>query len=297
MSDARPSHLPTRDDLVAHVTEIRATRPHAIAEAFERRRRRPLLKDDGTLFVIAADHTARGILKAGADPLAMADRGELLRRLMIALSRPGVDGLLATPDVIDDLALLGALDDRVVFGTMNRGGLGGAVFEMDDRFTAYTADALVAAGLDGGKMMVRIHDDDRGTLDTLTACADAIGQLAARGLPAMVEVFASTDDPEALMRAIAIASGLGPTSAYTWLKLPVVRDMRRVLSATTLPTVLLGGDPAPESDMVDRWAEVVAAPQVRGLAVGRTLLYARDGDVAAAVDAAAAVLTRRGPDQ
>ena len=151
--------------------------------------------------------------------------------------------MLATPDVIEDLALLGALDDKVVFGTMNRGGLSGAVFEMDDRFTAYTAESIAAAGLDGGKMMLRVHDDDPGTLATMTACAEAIGQLAALRLPAMVEVFADSDDPDALMRAVTIASGLGATSAYTWLKLPAVQDMPRVLSATTLPTVLLGGDP------------------------------------------------------
>jgi hypothetical protein len=282
-----------RADLVAQLMDIRATRPRAVAEALEQRRRRPLLNESGVLFLVAADHTARGVLKAGADPLAMADRGELLRRLLIALSRPSVDGLLATPDVIDDLALLGALDDKVVFGSMNRGGLAGAAFEMDDRFTAYTADAIATAGLDGGKMMVRIHDDDPGTLATMTACADAISQLAALRLPAMVEVFASSDDPGALMRAIAIASGLGATSAYTWLKLPMLPDMLRVLNATTLPVVLLGGDPPPDAELVNRWAEAMAAPQVRGLAVGRTLLYPPDGDVAAAVDAAAAVLPRR----
>lgn len=279
--------------LIERVTEIRALRPEAIADTLSRRRRRPLLNASGALFLIAADHTARGVLKAGADPHAMADRGELLRRLMIALSRPGVDGLLATPDIVEDLALLGALDDKIVFGTMNRGGLGGATFELDDRFTAYTAEAIVASGLDGGKMMVRIHDDDPGTLATLTACADAISHLAAHRLPAMVEVFASSNDPDALMRAIAIASGLGVTSAYTWLKLPAVDHMRRVLTATTLPTVLLGGDPPPESALLDRWADAMAAPQVRGLVVGRSLLYPADGDVAAAVDAAAAVLPRR----
>ncbi|HEY3058911.1 MAG TPA: hypothetical protein VGL99_08065 [Chloroflexota bacterium] len=279
--------------LVARISEIRATRPRAIAEALEQRRRRPLLNEDGVLFLIAADHTARGVLKAGADPMAMADRGELLSRLMVALSRPGVDGLLATADIVEDLALLGALDNKVVFGSMNRGGLGGASFELDDRFTAYTAEAIAAAGLDGGKMMVRIHDDEFGTLSTLVACADAISALAARRLPAMVEVFASTDDPDALMRAVTIASGLGGTSAYTWLKLPVVADMQRVLSATTLPTVLLGGDPSSGAALVDRWAQAMAAPQVRGLVVGRTLLYPADGDVAAAVDAAAAVLPRR----
>jgi hypothetical protein len=109
----------------------------------------------------------------------------------------------------------------------------------------------------------------------------------------MVEVFASTDEPAALMRAVAIVSGLGETSAYTWLKLPAVADMVRVLSATSLPTVLLGGDPGPGASYVERWTQAMAAPQVRGLAVGRTLLYPADGDVAGAVDAAAAVLPRR----
>jgi hypothetical protein len=279
--------------LVEHVSEIRATRPLAIAEALAGRRRRPLLNERGVMFLIAADHTARGVLKAGADPMAMSDRGELLRRLIVALGRPGVDGLLATPDIIEDLALLGALHEKVVFGSMNRGGLGGSAFELDDRFTAYTADAIATSGLDGGKMMVRIHDDNPGTLSTLVACAEAINALAARQLPAMVEVFASSDDPNALMRAVAIASGLGVTSAYTWLKLPAVDDMQRVLTATTLPVVLLGGDPGPETSVADRWAQALAAPQVRGLAVGRTMLYPPDGDVAAAVDAAASMLAAR----
>jgi hypothetical protein len=283
-------------DIVQTVSELRATRPRAIAEALARRRRRPLLNESGTLFLVAADHPARGVLKAGANSTAMANRGELLRRLMVALSRPGVDGLLATPDVVEDLALLGALEDKVVFGTMNRGGLAGSCFELDDRFSAYTAEAIVGAGLEGGKMMVRIHDDDPGTLTTLVACAEAISALAARELPAMIEVFASSEDADALMRAIAIASGLGTTSAYTWLKLPTlpnIKDMQRVLSATTLPTVLLGGDPGPDAALVERWAGAMSAPQVRGLVVGRSLLYPPDGDVAAAVDAAAAVLPRR----
>jgi hypothetical protein len=285
--------MPTTDPalgLVERVTALRAERPHAIAEALQQRERRPLLNDHGTLFLIAADHTARGVLRAGSNSMAMADRGELLRRLIIALGHPGVDGLLATPDVVEDLALLGALDQKVVFGTMNRGGLGGSSFEFDDRFTAYTAEAIAAARLDGGKMMLRVRDDDPGTLNTLVACGDAISALAARRLPALVEVFAATDEPDDLMRAITIASGLGVTSAYTWLKLPVIADMHRVLTATTLPSVLLGGDPGAGTALLDRWTHAMASPQVRGLVVGRTLLYPPDGDVAAAVDAAAGVL-------
>jgi len=291
------------DRLVADLTRTRRESPEKIAEALRRRRRRPLLGASGRLFLIAADHPARGVLRAGRDPLAMADRGELLRRLLVALGRPGVDGLLATPDVVEDLALLGALDEKVVFGSMNRGGLASAVYELDDRFTAYTAEAISAAGLDGGKMMARVADDDPGSARTLVGCADAIGDLAERGLPAMVEVFASrvkngraenVDAPEALARAVQVVSGLGTTSAYTWLKLPVVSEMERVLRATTLPVVLLGGDPGDRVDGVYRsWEEAMAVPQVVGLVVGRALLYPEDGDLARAVDEAASILAAR----
>jgi hypothetical protein len=252
------------------------------------------------LFLIAADHPGRGVLAAGGDPRAMADRGELLARLDVALSHPDVDGVLATADIVDDLALLGLLSEKVVFGSMNRGGLAGSVFELDDRFTGYTPAAIARAGLDGGKMMLRVADDDPATARTMEACADAIDELNALGLHAMVEVFASrtvdgktTNDMsvDATMRAIAVASALGGTSARTWLKLPVVDEQERLLSATTLPVVLLGGDPGKDREATyARWAKSMALPQVRGLVAGRTLLYPPDGDVRAAVDRAAKIV-------
>jgi hypothetical protein len=289
-------------ELVARLARIRATQPDAIARALAGRRKRPLLRD-GKLFLVAADHTARGVLAAGGDPRAMADRGGLLARLVEALAHPAVDGVLATADIVDDLALLGALDDKVVFGSMNRGGLAGSVFELDDRFTGYTAAAIAGSGLDGGKMMLRVADDDPETVRTMQACARAIDELAARGLPAMIEVFASrtvdgktTNDMgvDATIRAIAVASGLGGSSAHVWLKLPVVEDQERLLSATTLPVVLLGGDPGRDEQTrvatYAKWAQSMELPQVRGLVAGRTLLYPPDGDVRAAVDAAAAIV-------
>lgn len=286
------------DDLVDRVTRIRATRPDAVRDAFARRRRRLVPVGEARLFLVAADHPARGVVKAGTGEQAMADRGELLRRLLLALSRPGVDGVLGTADVVDDLALLGALDEKVVFGSMNRGGLAGSVFELDDRFTGYTAEAIADQGLEGGKMMLRVAHDDPGTLETMVGCAHAIDALAARRLLAMVEVFASRLGPDgralndgdarALARALGIASGLGGTSAYTWLKIPVVDEMDVVVRATALPLVLLGGDPgADAAAMFARWQRAMAYPQVRGIVAGRALLFPEDGDVAAAVDAAA----------
>jgi hypothetical protein len=99
--------------------------------------------------------------------------------------------------------------------------------------------------------------------------------------------------PDAVIRSIAVASGLGVTSAYTWLKVPVVDEMERVMAASTLPALLLGGEVAADRDATfARWQRALALPTVRGLVVGRNLLYPADGDVAAAVDAAAALLDR-----
>jgi hypothetical protein len=136
--------------------ELRAHRPEAIAEACARRRRRRGLDASGRLMLVAADHPARGMLSVRDHPLAMADRYDLLARLVTALGRPGVDGVLGTADILEDLLLLGALEDKVVIASMNRGGLQGAVFELDDRFTAYDAAAIARSGFDGGKTLTRI---------------------------------------------------------------------------------------------------------------------------------------------
>ncbi|RKR74976.1 class I fructose-bisphosphate aldolase [Frondihabitans australicus] len=285
---------------IARLREIRATDPEAIRAALASRVRRPLLEGDGKLFIVAADHTARGALGVRGDALAMSDRGELLRRLVAALERPGVDGVLGTPDVLEDLALLGALDGKVVVGSMNRGGLQGASFEMDDRFTAYSARGIVDSGLDFAKLLVRINLEDAGTAETIEATARAVSESAALKLPIMLEPFVSNwvdgrivNDlsTEAVIKSVAIASGLGESTAYSWLKLPVVDDMERVMAATTLPTLLLGGDPTDGPDETyGRWADALAQPGVRGLTVGRTLLYPPDDDVVSAVDTAAALV-------
>ena len=287
-------------DQYHQLRELRAHHPEAIREAARRRRRRPLLGESGRLMLIAADHPARGALGVRGRPGAMGDRYNLLDRLRTALGRPGVDGVLGTPDILEDLLLLDCLDGKVVVGSMNRGGLHGAVFEADDRFTAYDAPTIAEMGFDGGKMLCRVDLHDPGTAATLQSCGRAIGDLARLRLVAMVEPFVSSrvggrlrneTSVEAVVRSVAIAQGLAPTSAYTWLKLPVVDGMEQVMTATTLPTLLLGGDPAgtPQQTYA-AWGKALALPGVRGLVVGRALLYPPDDDVAGAVDAAVALM-------
>jgi hypothetical protein len=290
-----------RDTELKHLLDTRARRPETIAAAAaSRRRATSLAGDHGRLMIIAADHPARGALGAGDQPLAMADRGDLLDRLCLALSRPGVNGVLATPDILEDLLLLGALEGKVVIGSMNRGGLAGTTFEIDDRFTAYDAAAIVAADFDGGKMLTRIDPADPATAATLQACAAAVSQLAQASKMAMIEPFISHRvdgrvrndlSAEAMIRAITIASGLGTTSAYTWLKVPCVDDMERVMAASTLPALILGGEVSADQDTAfTAWRKALALPTVQGLVIGRSLLYPSDGSVTAAVDAAVGLL-------
>ena len=286
---------------IHELVAARIHRPDAIAAAAAARRRPgSLLGEHGKLMIIAADHPARGALRAGADPLAMANRVDLLDRIRTALARPGVNGVLGTPDVLEDLLLLGALDDKVVIGSMNRGGLAGTSFEMDDRFTAYDAASIAAAGYEGGKMLLRIDPDDAGTVATLQACGTAVSALATHKRMAMVEPFISHRvdgrirnelTADAMIRACTVAAGLGTTSAYTWLKVPVVEDMERVMAATTLPALILGGEVSDDPDAAyTRWSKALGLPTVQGLVIGRSLLYPPAGTVADAVDRAVNLL-------
>ncbi|CAM5443552.1 MULTISPECIES: Cgl0159 family (beta/alpha)8-fold protein [Streptomyces] len=289
----------------AALARLRAHHPEAVAEAAARRRRGPLPAPDGRLLILAADHPARGALGAGRGDHAMADRAGLLARLRLGLSRPGVDGVLASADVLDDLLLLGALEGKAVIGSMNRGGLAGAAFELDDRFTGFRPEDLARSRYDAGKLLLRLDYDDPGSLTTLHAAARAVDAMAALRLPVFVEPFLCrrvggelrTDlGADAVTTSLAVASGLGGTSAYTWLKVPVTDDaddMARVTAASTLPAVLLGGPvgPAGEGEATyERWRTALALPTVCGLVAGRALLYPPDGDVAAAVDTAAALV-------
>ena len=289
----------------AQLVRTRARHPEAVLEAAARRPRRPLLGESGRLMIVAADHPARGALSVGDRRFAMANRIDLLERLCLALSRPGVDGVLATADILDDLLLLGALDHKVVIGSMNRGGLAGAAWELDDRFTGHRPRDIQRLRFDAGKLLLRVDYDDPGSLTTLESTARAVDDMAERRLPVFVEPFLSRRDPttgtlrndlsaEAVTKSIAIASGLGGSSAYTWLKVPVTAnadDMARVMEASTLPAVLLGGDVGDDQEgAYEKWRGALQLPTVQGLVVGRSLLYPADGDVGAAVDTAVGLL-------
>ncbi len=285
------------------IRTTRVERPETIRRLLQARARRPFVRGDGRLLIVAADHTARGVFTVGSQGDVMSDRGELLRRLVVALSRPGVDGVLATSDILEDLAIVGALDDKLAIGAVNRGGLAGSSFEIDDRLTGYDVASLVRSGLDGGKVLLRICLEDERTAGALERTAALVDAAAEAGMRMLIEPFMASWvdgklrtslDAASVAHSVAISSGLGGSSAFTWLKIPVVAEMERVVAATTLPMLLLGGDsPSDPERTYATWADALHLPGVRGLVVGRSMLYPNDGDVAANVDIAARLVHER----
>lgn len=290
---------------------LRLHRPHAAQEEADARERRPVLAPDGRLLILAADHPARMVTRAGSDPVAMGDRWALLSRVLRVLTAPDVDGLMATPDVVEEVLMLshlarqrcgrGWLDGKVVIGCMNRGGLAGTAFEIDDRMTAFTVEGMGRLRCDGAKLMVRVDSRDPATARTLEACAHAINACHARGLEVFLEALLvertsaglrARTDAESLIRVTGVASGIGSSAAHTWLKLPFGSGYDRVAAATTMPILMLGGEVRDDAAAVlAEFAEGIAAgPNVRGALVGRNISFAAGEDPRAMAAAVGAVV-------
>ena len=307
-------------ELYEAITDVRVRQPAFADGEADRRARRRTPAPDGKLVILAADHPGRASLKIQDDPVAMADRHELLARILRVLSHPGIDGVMSTPDLVEDLLILGGLirerggqsplDDRLLVGCMNRGGLPGSVWEMDDRFTGFTTRRMLVLGMDGGKFMVRIDPTDRGSLATIEGCVRAINELAESSLLSFLEPLPVVRDRTAptrscgrraaLIDAVSVASSWGASSLYTWIKLPTCPEFERVARATTLPLALLGGEAVGDRRPVleDLRRGMSAGANVRGAMIGRNVLYPGADDPRAVAAAVAAIVHEgRGVDE
>lgn len=286
------------DETWARLLRERAERPQAFVEALTGRRRRRLMGPDRRLLIVAADHTARAIVAAGNAPFAIANRRDLLDRLVRILRHQQVDGLLASADIVEELAWLGALEEKLVFGTMNRGGYLGAAWGLDDRMTAYDAEHVASLGLDGGKVLLRIEHTDRGVAATLADVVAQMRLLEERGLVCIVEPLPYVIDAaglpaldkstDRLDKIVSIAAGLGANSMLTWLKLPAWVSATTLGRATTMPILLLGGDPGASLEVTfGEWEQSLQVPNVIGLVAGRPLLFPHGRSVEEITDRAA----------
>jgi len=293
------------------ITNARVEDPQLIEKSAGRRRRRERLTRDGRLAILAADHPARRVTKSGKDQVLMGDRHSYLGRVLRVITNPRFDGVMGTTDIIEDLLIVdelsvenGAgsfLDGKLLVGCMNRGGLNGAEFEMDDRFTSFTAESIRKLGLDGAKMMVRLDLKDSRSLDTLASCAEAINELNRHDIPIFLEAFSVERTPEGykanrsadeLIKTIGVATALGDSSRGIWLKIPYCNGFDRVAKSTTCPILMLGGESVGNlPGLLREFADGMAAGQnVRGALVGRNVLYPGQHDPSAVAEAVSKIV-------
>jgi Cgl0159-like len=281
--------------LLSRVTDLRVEDPGVVRRLASKRARRRSLTSDGKLTLLAADHPARMVTTIRGDPLRMGRRREFLARVARVLACSPFDGVLGTADVFDDLLMLEKVGGRemlggkLMIGSVNRGGLAGAVWELDDVPTGYDARGAAAMGLDGVKFLLRFDPEDEGSAKTLGYCVQAMRECAGFNLPMFLEPLpvvkkegkpVTDNDKEKLVKLVGVASALGSSSAGVWLKLPYCEGFGEVAGATTLPIVLLGGEAG--DDVLGLLQEVESAmksgPNVRGVLMGRNLLYPPGGD-------------------
>jgi DhnA family fructose-bisphosphate aldolase class Ia len=299
------------DALLERLTATRVRDPEYAFRVASARIRRHELAPTGKLNILAADHPARNVTQVGANPLAMADRRDYLARILRVLSSARVDGVMATMDILEDLLSIdgflrsaGAatlLDNKLLIASLNRGGLAGSSWELDDPMTGATPAACCAWRLDGAKILLRVDESDAASLRTIQASAQAITECNALHLPVFLEPlpvkrgdkgFTVAKTPEALARLAGVASALGDSSRYLWLKLPYCEGYQAVARSTTLPILLLGGesagDPAPFLRQLE--CALQAGTNVRGALVGRNVLYPGAEDPLAMADAAGGII-------
>lgn len=299
------------DAEIARITEVRVEDPDFGLRHAQRRRRRERLTPEGKLNLVAADHPARRVTAAGDEPLAMANRADFLGRVLQALSSERVDGVMATMDLLEELLIVARLRvdaglpdplaEKLLIASLNRGGLAGTVWEINDPMTGPTPAACAKWKLDGAKILLRICDDDPGSLRTLEATAEAMRETERLGQAMFLEPlpvertergFRVVKTPEALAKIVGVASALGDSSRRLWLKLPYCEGFEAVARATTLPILLLGGESAGDyrSFLEELNAGLAAGPNVRGALVGRNVLYPGEADVLEAAEAVGATI-------
>jgi len=299
------------DKEIARITEIRIQDPGFALRHARRRIRRQTLAADGRLNIVAADHPARRVTAVGSEPLAMADRADYLRRILRVLASDLVDGVMGTMDVLEELLIVAGqrvsqgdpdpLEGKLLIGSMNRGGLAGVAWEMHDPVTGVSAATCARFRLDGAKFLLRLLDDDPGSLRTMVAAAEAIRQTNALDLPMFLEplpmvrqdvAFRVAKTPEALAKIVSVSSALGDSSRLLWLKLPYCPGYEAVARATTLPILLLGGESAGDyRPFLEELSQAMrAGSNVRGALVGRNVLYPGSADPLDAANAVGAAV-------
>jgi len=198
----------------------------------------------------------------------------------LSAALPACDGILASRQPLQDLATSGAIGpDHRTYLSVNRTGLAGSAFELDDRLVT-SVSAAATEGWTGIKHMTRIDLADPVTAAALELLGQVIDDARTSGVEALVESLSWTDgrmarDTDAIVRAAVIAHDLGAPV----LKVPVpdvppgrerIAAVARVVDSVGVPVLFLGGPrgEAGRRAVIDEVADAMAGGAA-GMAIGR----------------------------
>jgi len=237
--------------------------------------------------ILAADHRARGVITV--EPYA-----SYLAALTAALEH--CDGILASTQPLRDLADADAIEPRHrTYLSLNRTGLAGSAFELDDRLVA-SVEQAATEGWTGIKHMTRIDLADPLTAPALELLGDVLESAQAFGLEALVESLSWSGgrmarDTDSIVFAAIVAHDLGAPV----LKVPVpdvapgaarVDAVARIVSSVGVPVLFLGGPRRstdggegsggdPREGVLDEVRDAMAGGAA-GLAIGRVVFQDPD---------------------
>jgi DhnA family fructose-bisphosphate aldolase class Ia len=223
--------------------------------------------------ILAADHRARGVLTTENYAQWIAALGQAL---------PHCDGILATAQPLGDLVQSGQVGDRHrTYLSLNRTGLAGATFELDDRLVA-SVDRASQDGWHGVKHMTRIDMADPNTSPALELLGQVLEQARAARLEALIEPLVWRDgrvarDTDSVVFAAVIAHDMGAPV----VKVPVPAEapgrqrqqaVARVVACVGVPVLFLGGPitDAGRTPVLDEVRDVMEGGG-SGMAMGRTI--------------------------
>ncbi|MEX0660590.1 MAG: hypothetical protein WEA58_01385 [Balneolaceae bacterium] len=303
MSDFIREEVVTLNDF-KKITHHRVYSPGFAEEVAKNRKRRKTFTLDGNLNIVAVDHPARGSLAVGEKNLAMGNRHDLLARLVSVLKCDVMDGVLASTDILEELLILhgemhkkgkGFLDEKLLITSLNRGGLLGSVWELNDPITAGNVRTCVKLGIDASKMLLRVDMSSADTLNTILACAEGVRDMNKENMPIFLEPlpveyinnqYKIVKQADSLIPLITMTAALGNYSRNIWLKIPYTEEFNRVVDSTTLPIVILGGERnSLENTLQSIKSAMKTGHQVRGAMLGRNVLYPENSTPAAVAEA------------
>ena len=228
--------------------------------------------------ILAADHRARAVLTTES-------WAEFFGSLAKAL--PSCDGILATAQPLEGLAAAGHITARHrTYLSINRTGLAGSAFELDDRLVASVGRAA-SDGWTGIKHMTRIDLADSLSASALELLGQVLEEARDAGLEALVEPLVWQEgrvrrDADAVVLGAVIAHDMGAPV----IKVPVPavapgierrRAVARVVASVGVPVLFLGG-PRTEAgrDRVLEEVRDVMEGGGAGMAMGRTIYQDHD---------------------